>query len=99
METKRLIPECCEHQGIALLARKPDQDPMHVFVCAPPRFRLASIARLLKGDSSQYWRETFPQPTKLCGREHLWTQAYSVGPAGNVSAAVIRRSIEASQDQ
>jgi REP element-mobilizing transposase RayT len=35
--------------------------------------------------------------TKTCRKEHLWTQAEYVGPAGNVSAEVIRRSIEECQ--
>ncbi|WP_352432448.1 IS200/IS605 family transposase [Pyrinomonas sp.] len=83
-ETKRLIAECCERHGIALLAMETDEDHVHVFVSAPPRFSAASIAGLLKGYSSKYLRARFPHLKKKCGKEHLWSQAYDVGTAGNV---------------
>jgi putative transposase len=96
-ETKRLIADCCERNGLTLLAVETDEDHIHVFVSAPPRFSPALIANLLKGYSSKYLREKFPQLKKKCGREHLWTQAYYVGTAGNVSAETIRKYIEECQ--
>jgi len=96
-ETKRLIQECCERQGLTLLALETDEDHIHVFVSAPPRFSPALIANLLKGYSSRYLREQFPQLKKLCGKEHLWTSSYYVGTAGNVSAEIIKRYIEECQ--
>ena len=92
-EAKRLIEECCDHHGLTLLEMETDMDPIHVFVSAPPRFSPAMIANLLKGYSSRYLREKFPHLKRVCGREQLWTQAYYVGTAGNVSAEVIRRYI------
>ncbi|MBI3961780.1 MAG: IS200/IS605 family transposase [Deinococcus sp.] len=94
-ETKRLIAECCDRHGLALLAMETDDDHVHVFVSAPPRFSPADIAGLLKGYSSRYLRERFPNLKNKCRKEHLWTQAYYVGTAGNVSAEVIRRYIQA----
>jgi len=96
-ETKRLIAECCERNGLALLAVETGEDHVHVFVSAPPRFSPALIANLLKGYSSKHLREKFPQLKKKCGKDHLWTQAYYVGTAGNVSTDVIRRYIEECQ--
>jgi len=95
-ETKRLIAECCTRHDVTLLALETDEDHVHVFVSAPPRFSPADIAGLLKGYSSKYLRERFPH-LKKCGKEHLWTQAYYIGTAGNVSAEVIRRYIEECQ--
>src|SRR2546425_13129480 len=46
-ETKRLIAECCERQGLTLLALEIDEDHIHVLVSAPPRFSPALIANLL----------------------------------------------------
>lgn len=96
-ETKRLISECCERHGLTLLAIETDEDHVHVLVSAPPRFSPAQIAGLLKGYSSKYLREKFPALKKKCGKDHLWTQAYYVGTAGDVSAEVIRRYIEECQ--
>jgi putative transposase len=92
-ETKRLMQECCERQGLTLIALETDEDHIHVFVSAPPRFSPALIANLLKGYSSRSLREQFPQLKKLCGKEHLWTSSYYVGTAGNVSAEIIKRYI------
>ncbi len=91
--TKELIAECCERHDLTLLALATDQDHVHMFVSAPPRFSPAEIANLLKGSSSRYLRERFPHLKRVCGKDHLWTQAYYVGTAGSVSAEIIRRSI------
>ena len=41
-ETKRLIAECCEQQGLTLLALETDEDHIHVCVSAPPRFGVSA---------------------------------------------------------
>lgn len=92
-ETKRLISNCCATHGLVLLEIETDEDHIHVFVSAPPRFSPAGIAGLLKGFSSRYLREKFPWLKRKCGEDHLWTQAYYVGTAGAVSAEAIRRYI------
>jgi len=89
--TKELLTECCQRHGLALLALETDLDHVHVCVSAPPRFSPAQIANLLKGYTSRYLRLHFPHLKKLCGTDHLWTQAYSVGTAGAVSTQTIRR--------
>jgi putative transposase len=91
--TKELLTECCERHGLVLLALETDVDHVHIFVSAPPRFSPAEIANLLKGYSSRSLRVRFPHLKQVCGKDHLWTQAYYVGTAGAVSAAVIRRYI------
>jgi putative transposase len=92
-ETKRLITACCQQQGLILLAMETDEDHIHVFVSAPPRFSPALIANHLKGYSSRFLREKFPHLGKLCGKEHLWASSYYVGTAGNISVETIRRYI------
>ncbi len=96
-ETKRLREECCERQGLTLLTLETDEDHIHVFVSAPPRFSPALIANLLKGYSSRYLREQFPHLKKVCRKEHLWTSSYYVGTAGNVSVETIKRYIDECQ--
>ena len=94
---KELVSECCEHNGLSLLAQETDEDHIHVFVSAPPRFSPANIANLLKGYTSRYLRIRFPRLAKATGRDQLWTRAYYVGTAGAVSAETIRRYITESQ--
>jgi putative transposase len=59
-ETKRLIAECCERHQLKLLALETDIDHVHVFISAPPRYSPANIANLLKGYSSRFLRQKFP---------------------------------------
>ena len=73
-ETKGLIAECCERQGLTLLALETDEDHIHVFVSAPPRFRPALIANLLKGSSLRYLREQFPISKRSVGRANCWSR-------------------------
>jgi putative transposase len=91
------MAECCERQGLTLLARETDEDHLHVLVSAPPRFSPALIANLLKGYSSRYLRDKFPHLKKVCGKDHLWTSSYYVGTAGAVSVETIKRYIEECQ--
>ena len=44
-------------------------------------------------------RERFPHLKRLCGKDHLWTQAYYVGTVGQVSAETVRRYVEECQGQ
>ena len=92
-ETKRLIAQCCEQHGLTLLAMETDEDHIHVFVSAPPRFSPAMIANLLKGHSSRYLRERFPHLKKVCGKEQLWTQSYYVATSGVITEQDIRMYI------
>jgi hypothetical protein len=73
------------------LTMETEEDHIHVFVSAPPRFSPAMIANLLKRRSSRNLRERFPHLKKVCGKEHVWTQSYYVGTAGAVSAETITR--------
>jgi putative transposase len=69
----------------------------HVFVSAPPRFSPAWLANLLKGYTSKMLREKFPFLKRKCGRDRLWTSAYYVGTAGEVSSETIIRYISECQ--
>ncbi|MBE9169670.1 IS200/IS605 family transposase [Pleurocapsales cyanobacterium LEGE 06147] len=93
----RLIVECCDRHKLKLLALETDIDHIPVFVSAPPRYSPANLANLLKGYTSKFLRQKFPKLKKICGRDALWTSAYYVGTAGNVSAEVIRRYISECQ--
>ena len=92
-ETKRLIYECAQKNGLTILALETDQDHVHVFVSAAPRFSPSQIANLLKGYTSRFLRQKFPSLKRKCGQDQLWTQAYYVGTAGQVSAEIVRKYI------
>jgi len=92
-ELKRLIQECAKKNGFSIIAIETDIDHVHVFVSAPPRYSPAWIANLLKGYTSRMLRLKFPFLKRKCGQDKLWTSAYYVGTAGEVSSETIIRYI------
>ncbi|NBJ13132.1 IS200/IS605 family transposase [Microvirga arsenatis] len=78
----------------ALFAVETDFNHVHVFVSAPPRWAPAQIANLLKGYTSRYLHEQFPELKRICGRDQSWTQTYYVGTAEQVAAEAIQRNIK-----
>lgn len=96
---KAAIEACCATHGFKLLALETDIDHVHCFISAPPKDAPAKIVGLLKGYSSRMVRMAFPALAKKTGRDQLWTSAYYVGTAGQVSAETIRRYITECQGQ
>jgi putative transposase len=90
---KETIGQYCEQNGWKLIAIETDIDHVHCFVSAPPRWSPARIVGLLKGYTSFVLRKQFPRLKTICGRDSLWTSAYYVGTAGNMSSQTIVRYI------
>jgi putative transposase len=79
--------------GFTLLAPETDEDHVPCFVSAPPKDSPAKMVGLLRRHSARRIRAPFPQLAKKTGKAQLWTSAYYVGTAGQVSAEVMRRYI------
>jgi putative transposase len=90
---KKTIEQYCEQNEWKLIAIETDIDHVHCFVSAPPRWSPARIVGLLKGYTSFILRKQFPRLKIICGKDSLWTSAYYVGTAGNMSAQTIIRYI------
>jgi len=73
------------------LAIRPDH--VHLFVRSDPRTALHKVVRAFKGRSSSLLRSEFKHLRSRL--PSLWTHAYFVSTAGNVSATTIKKYIEA----
>ncbi|MBI3962191.1 MAG: IS200/IS605 family transposase [Deinococcus sp.] len=73
------------------LAIRPDH--VHLFVRSDPRTPLHKVVRAFKGRSSRLLRNEFRHLRSRL--PSLWTRAYFVSTAGNVSQQTIKRYIEA----
>lgn len=80
----------CTERDWKVLGIEVMPDHVHVFVSCPPKWAPSDIAKILKGVSARLLLQDFPA---LRRRGHLWTNAYYVGSAGNISADVIQRYI------
>jgi len=90
---KELIREKCAALDVAVAELEVMPDHVHLFISAPPTDAPQHYANQFKGYTSRVLRQEFAH---LVSRlPALWSRSYYVGSAGNVSAEVIKRYIEA----
>ena len=90
-----LIPQVVadiEGQVLELVVRT---DHVHLFASFPPTIAPYQIMHRIKGTTSHILREEFPHLKHRL--PSLWTRAYYVGTAGNVSSETVRKYIEAQE--
>jgi putative transposase len=89
---RAILAEVAEENGwnIEHVAIQPDH--VHIFVRTTPTVAAHNIVKRFKGRSAHHLRREFPSLLRL---PSLWTRSYFCSTAGNVSAAAIRRYIEA----
>jgi putative transposase len=78
----------CEVEALEILP-----DHVHLVLEAPPTLAPQQIVAQCKGATSRVLRERFPWLKRRL--PSLWTRAYYAGSAGQVSAAAVRRYVEA----
>jgi putative transposase len=78
----------CEVEALEVLP-----DHVHLLVAAPPTLAPQQIVAQCKGYTSRVLRERFPGLKRRL--PSLWSRAYYAGSAGHVSAAAVRRYVEA----
>lgn len=88
---KELVHEVCEELQIQIIALECDKDHTHMFLNALPSLSPANMMAKIKGVTSKKMREEFPHLQHLAS---LWTRAYFVSTAGNVSSETIKRYVE-----
>ncbi|MBX6423430.1 IS200/IS605 family transposase [Thermosulfurimonas sp. F29] len=89
---KELILEKAGELKLEVLELAIQPDHVHLFVSAPPNLAPNQIMFRIKGYTARVLRREFPWLRKL---PSMWTRAYFVSTAGNVSSETIRRYIEA----
>lgn len=97
-ELERLIRKICDEREVEVLSLSIQPDHVHLFVSAPPRHAPSVLINTIKGYTSRYLRQKFPELSKYTG-PRLWTRTYYVGTAGTVSAETIQRYIAECQDE
>ena len=93
----QMIPQLVQDLGGTTLELVVRPDHVHLFAGFPPTVAPCQIVHRIKGATSHYLREHLP---RLRSRlPSLWTRAYYVGSAGNVSSETIRKYMEAQEGQ
>lgn len=90
-----MIPQLVQSLGGKTLELVIRPDHIHLFASFPPTIAPYQIMHRIKGPTSHTLREEFPQLKSRL--PSLWTRAYYVGTAGNVSSETIRKYIESQE--
>jgi len=91
-DCRRLMETKCVEKGWHILELAINPDHVHLFVRVWPSVSAAEVVRQCKGLTSHELRNKYPALRKL---PSLWTRSYFAATAGNVSAEVIKRYVEA----
>jgi len=88
---RQLLEIKTKELGMEILALEIMPDHVHLFVSCPPNISPDQIMFRLKGYTARILRKEFPSLLKL---PSMWTRAYFVSTAGNVSSEAIKRYIQ-----
>lgn len=89
---KELVHQICEQNNFDILAMECHVDHCHLFLNAPPTISPSDVMRIIKTNTSRVLLKEFSEEIKT---NTIWTRSYFVSTAGDVSAAMIRRYVEA----
>lgn len=87
-----LIHDACREIDCEVLCLAIEPEHVHLFLNSPPDIAPSELMHKIKGRTARYLRQEFPELMKL---PSMWTRAYFVSTAGNVSADIIKKYIEA----
>ena len=91
----KVIKEVGERYEFEIRRVAVDEDHVHLFVGAPPRYSPSHIAGLIKVITAREMFKEFPGIKKYLWGGELWEDGYAVRSVGDyVSAEVIERYIE-----
>lgn len=94
---EQIIREVCALHEAEVLSLDIQPDHVHLLVECDPQFGIHRLVRYIKGRSSCYLRQEFPQLKRKLPT--LWTNSYFVSTVGGAPLAVIKHYIENQKGQ
>lgn len=84
---------CCDFEA-DLVEFDGEGDHVHLLVNYHPKISISKLVNSLKGVSSRFLRQEFPNLQKHYLKEQLWSPSYYAGSCGGAPIDVIRKYIE-----
>ena len=98
-DTKKLIldtiNELADKHNFEVLNTEIMSDHIHLFISALPKYSPSKLMNIIKGTTGRRVSKQFPD---LNIKGSVWTRAYFVATAGNVSSGTIQHYIEKQGD-
>ena len=90
-----LLKEIGDEKGFTVAeAKVGEEDHVHCFVSAPPKYSVTDIVRWLKGISGRHLLMEFPEISQKLWKGHLWNGSYFCETIGSTSQDNILAYIE-----
>ena len=64
IRTRELVRQICDTNDIVILKGRVSKDHVHLYISYPPKLSVSEIVRLIKGRTSRFLQEEFPQLSK-----------------------------------
>jgi putative transposase len=94
---KTILIETLEKWGQELVELEVLPDHVHLLVGCDPQFGIHRLVKYLKGTSSRYLRQEFPQLKRRL--PSLWTNSYFVATTGGVTLETLKRYVEGQKNR
>ncbi len=89
-----LVRQTCEAFEIRIVKGVVSKDHVHILVSAPPTMAPSEIMRRIKGRTSSYLFEEFPQLKKRYWGQHFWARGYFCATVGQMTEEMIKQYLE-----
>ena len=97
---KTSFAEIAERYEFEIDTMEVNEDHVHLFLSAPPRYSPARVVQILKSVSARVVFKEFPKIKKELWGGELWNDGYFVRSVGDkVTSELIRRYIKYQQQQ
>lgn len=94
---KTILLETIAKWGQELVELEVMPDHVHLLVGCDPQFGIHRLVKYLKGTSSRYLRQEFPQLKRRL--PSLWTNSYFVATTGGVTLEPLKRYVEGQKNR
>jgi len=89
----QLLHDCAEINQFEIMELSIQEDHVHLFLSAKPRYSPAEIMRLIKGGSSRVIRSEFPEIEEFLWGDSFWADGYFVSTLSTVTEDIIKEYI------
>ena len=94
---KEIIVSLAPNLGIEILAQEPGTDHHHMLFKATPTANLSNIVNVIKGTTSRYIRQEFPETKAILWGDSFWSDGYFYRSIGSTTTQAVQFYIEHSQ--
>lgn len=95
-QCEQIIRKICLDLDCRIIEMAVDPNHVHIFLRYPPKRSLSYITKRIKGLSSKYLRDKFPELKKWCPK-HLWSPGTFHGSVGS-GFSVVEKYIQNQKD-